>query len=419
METARSTLVNNACDIGTSTLERDDEQRDGSIVSQWHSWIDRERDCRLSWGVFENDSSATFLYNARPYIRLARMPIHLFCSDELWEAKTAQEWAALRDSHNQVLRGPYFPDLLDEIMVSDDGLPVSRLTNIRHQRILMLTISRMEWTLKDIRASTPAYYARKGKNFFLDETRDVHKIMGFFEDAIRSRLKSALLNSEEYLSAARNLPLAHISHMHSSGDLMDWLYLFLQNDSSDLRRGQIRRARWVSQRLCRVRQTAFHCAQILGLSRRYPQAFPQLPFVIFHAAAALWCIAPYINGPSKAPSTSSNTPSNEPGQTDKVLLDDIPEFRKAEALADPATVSAYLKQQTDLSIWLDAGERGHRQSRLIVAGIEGVRDVSTESGRLQVLRTGADLLRQGTAPGICDKFRAVFEVITQNRENWK
>ncbi|KAF2098697.1 hypothetical protein NA57DRAFT_56343 [Rhizodiscina lignyota] len=426
MESVRGALVINACDFGLVSPERNNDYGNGSIEEQWRTWIDQEKDCRLSWGVFETDSSATFLYNARPYIRLARMHVNMTCSEELWEAETAEEWAALKSSPGLQLQGPFFPDLLDELIGSwENGGLASRITNMRHQRVLMLATARMQWTLKDINTSTPIYYKSRGKSLFREEANDISKVMTSFQDAIRSSLKSAVLTSADYQHAARNLPIAHISHLYAAGDLMDWLYMFLQTEKSELQRGRMLRARWASERLDRVRQAAFHCGQLLGIARHYPKAFPQLPFMIFHAGAALWCIAPFLNGnPSKAPSmasisTRASTPANEATSVDRVRIDYLPEFGNLEALADPAKASELSRCRTDLDVWLAAGVNVAGVSRPMIVGIEGIRDVSTESGRLQVLRTAADLLAQQSACGISEKFRAVFELLTQNRENWK
>lgn len=418
-ETTRSVLVNNAYGSRFNTLGTAETTDDGSLDSQWRAWIEQEKTRRLSWSVFENDSTATFLFNARPYIRLGRMRINMSCSDDLWEAESAEVWAALRCQPTQYLQGPFYPDLLDEIVGSEEIGPSTRITNFRHQRVMMLTLARMEWTLKDMRSYTPKHLIMRGFPTFQEEQRQAEIALSFFEDTIRMNLRDPL-NTTGLLQAARNLPLSHMSHLHSAGDLMDWLYLFLQTDERELRGAQIRRARWALEDAHRVRQVAFHCGQILGLSRRFPNAFPQQPFMIFHAAAALWCVAPFLRSPQ----------SNEPDRIERVLLqgavdtsnyvllDYLPDFEPHAVSLGASKDGSIFHKQIGTEEWLELPEEESDQSRHPTVKIQGVEDVSSRAGRLMVLSTAGELMRNAVS-GISDKFQAIFDLVKSHPENWK
>lgn len=386
---------------------------DESLESQWRVWIEQEKTCRLSWSVYENDSAATFLYNSRPYIRLGKMRINMTCSNELWEAESAEAWATLRRQPNLYLEGPFFPDVMDDVIGTDNIGPASRITNHRHQRVMMLTLARMEWTLKDMRCYTPKHWIIRGFPRFQDEQRQVELALSFFEDMIRTNLKDPLC-STGLLQAARNLPIAHMSHLHSAGDLMDWLYLFLQTDERELRGAQIRRARWALEDPDRVRRVAFHCGQILGLSRRFPQAFPQQPFMIFHAGAALWCIAPMLNASQTEPTRLQGGGTSQ----DCILLDRLPEFETQGPLSDDHRDMTRSVMRNSLQNWLQGADREDEATLPPTVKIEGVEDVTSETGRLLVLSTAGELM-QSCVSGISDKFQAIFDLVRTNPENWK
>ena len=52
---------------------------------------------------------------------------------------------------------------------------------------------------------------------------------------------------------------------------------------------------WASEDYRRTRDVAYHCAQLLGLLRHYPNNLPFEAFLTFHAGVVLACVALVLN----------------------------------------------------------------------------------------------------------------------------
>lgn len=419
IEQLRGGLIDNAACVGYHQIEENADLTGKSVEEAWKIWIAEEKKARIVWLIFEYDASATVFFNARPYIRLAKLRTKLPCDQELWEAASAEEWGRLRQQHD--LSGPFFPELLDQLSISEDDSLARSITNLYSLRLLFLAVARMQWTLKELPSSTPNYFARskfwKTNNLAVD----VARIMSFLSATVYSILKSGITPTKTLFGVA-NLHIAHMAHLQSAGELLDWLHPFLRGEHPERERVEQWRARWALQSYARVRQAAFNCGQLLGLARRYPACFMQQPYCTFHAGTILWAIAPFLHGPlseedwpfgprvAPDPEKSNGIPNGircPPNRARRPLyLDEIPRLDALGKVITPAYASAVLHQQKELSGWLQpTGDDSTPYS----AAIDGIPNVTSTEGRRKVLEVTMELLRNPAFAGIAERFCAVIE----------
>lgn len=338
---------------------------------------------------------------------MAKLRCNFPSDDKLWEAESASEWDRLRKEYP--LYGPFFPELLDQFAASDDDSVVRKIRNLRHLKLLMNSVARMQWTWKEIPATTPHYFAngrawRNNNNVATDTAR----LMSWLSKTIYNSLKTSSTTGDTHLAVA-NLHIAHMSHLQSSGELLDWLHPFLRGDTPERDRVKHWRNRWAFQSLSRVRQAAFNCGQLMGLARRYPLCFVQQPYCTFHAGTILWSIAPFLNG---TPEDAEASPVDVEEHQSTVVLDKLPRLDALDQTVTPAFASAILQEQRELTEWLQPPTEDDATYKV---AIHDVPDISTRAGRRRILEITIELLNDPAAPAIAQRFSSVIECLVAGR----
>ncbi|ETN36192.1 uncharacterized protein HMPREF1541_08469 [Cyphellophora europaea CBS 101466] len=300
-ESSRGTLVHNAKCMGLFRYESKDPDLATLLPEHaWHAWIDAERLRRLGWAVYKYDGSVAYLHNVRPYLSVGDINLPLPASEEYWTAESAPSWAALhpwsRDNVERSLQ------LRTVIRMLFDGTPkaASKISDEEHAFIVVLTLVRMLWSLKEIKSSpihdlvTPPIYENGGQTLL----RAVQS-MAVPLDALAKTHTGA-----EMSQFVHRMHLVHAAHLYGSGDLMNWLYPYLRH-GPEAENATRRMKQWALESPQRTRDVAYHCAQIIGLLRYYPYNLPLEPFMLFHAGVVLSCVAsllPVHNEDSQNPS---------------------------------------------------------------------------------------------------------------------
>lgn len=180
-EAWRSTLVKNALDLIKSLEPCSHLKTNDNVDWAWERWIKQEKIRRVAWGVYEEDCYATLLHNEKPHVQLTRLRVHLPCSGSLWNAESATDWALLTVEPSNSLRGPFFPELLEQVTSSHEPSLVKKITDIRHQQILKLTLMRMQCVLEDIQASVPQKLIDQGIDFFKVGREHIAMVTSFLQ----------------------------------------------------------------------------------------------------------------------------------------------------------------------------------------------------------------------------------------------
>lgn len=309
-----------------------------------------------------------YLHNNRPYLSVGDINLNLPCSSEHWEADSAQSWTALHPWTGNYPKSTRLRPLIRTLFDGSER-PTEKITDERQRFLIILTLLRMLWTLKEIKSSPISDLIEDG----LDNGR------ALLLRAIDSFTQSPIVLSKshtrtEMLRIVHRMQLIHISHLYGAGDLMNWLYPYLRK-GIEIENARVRMLQWAGESPARVREVAYHSAQILALVRQYPSNMPFEPFVIFHAGVVLSFMArllPTVSGNNRGP---------------QLRLDHLATSRD--------TMSSTLNK------WM---QRGGNE----VVGLHGVPDISCKAGRQQILDQTAELLKRRQVWGVAQNFTRVI-----------
>jgi hypothetical protein len=119
----------------------------GNLQKQWLCWRDSEQEKRLSWSSFEYDCSLCTLTSRRGAVDISELPSRLPCAEPLWDAPSAQAWAALYGRLSLIARGALLAETLRATLAGktiDDDLPAWS------KRLCAQAIGRLLWDLKQL-----------------------------------------------------------------------------------------------------------------------------------------------------------------------------------------------------------------------------------------------------------------------------
>jgi hypothetical protein len=314
----------------------------------------------------EYDASVAYLHNSRPYLSPRDVNLNLPCSSEHWEAESAHSWATL---HPWTSFHPSTPRLRPLIKILFDGTdkPMDKVDE-KHCLIIIVTLLRVLWALTETKMSVINELVETGPD----------NLRGSILKAIDRFTQSPTLLSKactrvEMTQLVQRVQLVHVAHLYGAGGLMNWLYPFLRN-GTEAKNAKVCMNQWAVEDPGRVREVAYHSAQILALARQFPNNMPFEAFVIFHAGVVLSFMSGLL-------STNRNIP-----QVQGLRLDHL------DSVDDPAT--------SELLVWIrDGGDR--------VLSLNGVPSLCTTIGRQQVLDRTAELLKRRHVWGIAENFITV------------
>lgn len=296
----------------------------------------------------------------------------------LWDADSAYAWTSLE------LPGPSSTTdlkLLAAIGNLFEGKEkaVRGLTNERHRLIMIFTLSMMLICLEE--SSFVLVGGHLGPGLQHPKQR-VLEVLDHF-----SQSPTVLSRTHPKLKVARvvqEMHLVHMTHLHAAGGLMRWVNPFLRKvllskPSETASRQTARVLQWGAENPRRVREVAYHCAQILALTRQFPENMCMEAFNTFHAGVILMCMARLL-------STSQNT-----DQSCETLRIDY-----QGDLDDPTSQR--------ISAWVREG--GNE-----VIGVHGAPDLCCRQGWEQVLDETAALLTRRRVWGIAQNLVNVVLIV--------
>ncbi|OAP56474.1 hypothetical protein AYL99_09653 [Fonsecaea erecta] len=296
-ESCRSTLLHQARCMGLFRFEAPAPiQMDQTLEEMWREWIEAEKLRRLGWVLYMYDASVAYLLNNRPFLSIGDINLNLPASAEEWAAETAQAWSALRPTRTYHTSLPLRP----LIRTLFDGTPnaVERITDEGHRFLVVLTLVRMLWSLKENRSSPLNDLIMPAP--FDDGRADLLQALDSMSVSIVAASRSHTKTEIDRL--VHRMRLIHVAHIYGAGDLMNWLYPYLRH-GLEAENAAVRMKRWGSEDSQRTREVAYHSAQILGLIRNFPNSMPLESYLIFHAGVVLSCVAPLL--PSSTLSSQS------------------------------------------------------------------------------------------------------------------
>lgn len=334
----------------------------------------------------EFDCSVSFLHNSRPFLTTSEVNMTLPSPSTDWEAETAHAWGAL---HPWTASFPVHPQLkpLIRTLVDEPNGPIGTIPDDRQHLMIILTLVRMVWTLKEIRGFPI-------NDLIKDDLghRQVRLMRAL--EAVHAPLPLPLPDtstqhrlSEEMI---RQTSLIHIAHLYDAGDLMNFLYPLLRRDRSPENQNhqqdeaKVRMLEWSRADPARVRSVIYHCSQLLGLARRYPTNMPFQPFAIFHGGVILYYVAGLL-----ASSTSPNP-----------AVDNLRELKLDRLDSQP---------RSDAMDWIETGGPA-------ILSLQEVPNLCSDLGRQKILQQTVWLLQQRRVWGSAQKFVKVVLRLGDARE---
>ncbi|KAJ9604695.1 hypothetical protein H2200_010809 [Cladophialophora chaetospira] len=378
----RSSLVHNTKCMGLFRERAPMAQKGGNLTERWHAWVAQEKLRRLAWAVYEYDSSSSYLHNLRPYISVAEVRMSLPSSQAHWEAESPQAWASLHPWTDRP-RPLAFRDAIRTFFDGAEPRPVDKLTDERHRHIIILTLMRMLWTLKEIKRSPICDLVDTDDHQGRDQ-RNLLKVVDKFQRV--SIVKESPRGTVD-MDVVRRYQLVHLAHFFAAGDLMNWLYPLLRG-GTEATRAREPMGKWADASASRVRELAYHSAQVLAVIRNYPCNLPLEAFNAFHAGVVLCCMASLL-------------PEDSQPQAGRPILtlDKLAEREGQEALNQDA-IDAWI---------LEGGSQ--------IVGVFGVPVLASRVGKWQVLEQTADILRGMRVWGIAQNFlNVITELLGTHRD---
>ena len=337
------------------------------------------------------------------------------CNSTFWEAETAQSWSALCPLTGSPPPGSFFPVAVNDMFEACVAERVERGAHLRYQRILVRTISRMMWQLKEMQSSFPIYQPRQPAFFESEFRLSVNMLDRFVALNPLSGTDSLKISLDSSTSpmASQTLQAIHIAHLHISPGLVDSVYQLLKNRGTDFDKA-VQFCYRHFRRQSDARRVAFHCAQVLSLCRRYPSGATCEPFNIFHAGLSLWLVAPLLHGefaPQIGFEKRSHTPQHIATSSTELHFS---QTRQLRLDVNFEVVGTNRDNQYDLlHQWLapEDATPNNKVTQLsnpiatIIPSIHGIANLSSTQGLRQILVQTADMLENMQIWGIAKKLR--------------
>ncbi|EXJ53623.1 uncharacterized protein A1O5_13074 [Cladophialophora psammophila CBS 110553] len=382
-EACRSSITYHAKCMGLFRTETPSEpDQDGSSLEEsWHAWIRQERRRRIAWSIYELDTSSGYLHNNRPLLSPEELNLNLPSSSQHWEAPSAHAWAALHPWANACPPTSRLRPLIRSLFDGTEK-PAEKFQDEKQRFLVILALVRTLLSVKDLQFTSTLERDQDGfeSKFCNQKQHELLQAIDCFYESPAPRAK--FYTRTQLLQAAYRTQLTHVAHLYGAGDLMTFLYPYLRN-GQEAENAKIRMLQWAQKDQRRVRNVAYHSAQILALLRKYPSNLPVEPFVVFHAGVVLSCMAKLL------PACQTH------GERRSLQIDYLGEddnlVRKALA-------------------WVHDG--GDIEIRL-----HGVPSLCCEKGRKEVLDQTAELLRAMSVWSISQNFAAMILSLRQNRSS--
>lgn len=372
-EALRWSLIQTGKQVGLfhDTPQRTPSTKDESVEAQWRSWIAFERRKRLGWAIHEFDALASVLHNQRPAFSTPDLTLALPSDADSWEAPSAHAWMALHPWKTETdpvgfrlaARSCFDATLIDKI----------QLTDTQHIHIIMVTLARFVWSLKELQVSplmdvVPDYMP------IPDHKATLTDKMGDFLVSPHVLKHSMATDDRTLRHVTQRALIIHMAYLFGASDLMDWLPALLRSAGFN-KPARERMAKWGEEDPARVRKVIYHSSQILGICRDFPFNTPYESFYAFYAGAVLWCAATLLASPLRD-SICGGKNENSDCEFNKVIL-----------LLDKPPVNDAANWTASILKWV---REGGRNTQL---GMFGVPILGNPESRVQVVQETVRVLQ--------------------------
>ncbi|OAA56339.1 Transcription factor [Niveomyces insectorum RCEF 264] len=204
-----------------------------SAQDEWTAWIGREREKRTAWASFEYDCSICTLTSRRAAVDLSELPRELPCAEALWNAPSADAWAALRTRAHPNAFGVPVSWLLKAVLT---GGPIPKHVSFWSKRLCAQVIGRLLWDLKQLEIISTAEYFGMPKLAAAQKENKATLLRAM--DGLLATLQQPTSTADLISFNIASL-VCHYSHLFTAHDMLDIvLYLVRSAASTGSKRGK-------------------------------------------------------------------------------------------------------------------------------------------------------------------------------------
>lgn len=294
------------------------------------------------------------------------------CLLEQWEAETSQAWTACHPWAVAMPRSERF-DLCLCHLLQDPAATNVRIKDNYQRYLMVTTLTRMMWSLKE-QTTQPGAHLLTPQNALQQGKQDLLDVVNYFSFSPKALQGSV---APEYLAARiQQLALVKLAHILTADDVWDYLHLIWRKHSQ-VELGQHHVLKWIREKPRSWRAFTVANAQLLSITRLYPDNHPHEAYNVFHAGMAIWVMSTLVRTTDQA--------TKECQDPLVCHLDWLGSENAPEALA--------------LQDWVENGGNQY------VVRIFGVPDLFAVEGAQQVLRQTAEILNRMPVWGIAHTLR--------------
>ncbi|KAF2163120.1 hypothetical protein M409DRAFT_57788 [Zasmidium cellare ATCC 36951] len=371
-ERDRSCLINNARCAGLFARQNGECPPGASLDLRWRTWLRAESLKRLAWAVYDHDAASATMRDDRPFISLNEIKMELPSRTSLWEAETAEAWAAiLRHGKDGALREWDFGTCLDGLLGNADET-IASLEQDFQTSLLLHTLARMMWTHKEMTTQPGAKHLAS----YLPVQQGEDDLLHLVDRLAHSRRLSVSITMapSKFATCIHQLCICQLTHIIAGEDMWDYLHLiWRKHPQAEAARTHI--LSFIRRRPQATRAFQVANARLLSIIRLHPSNHPQEPYNTFHAGMAVWVMATLMRQQETAVAHGPARPNKPPCHIDWFGEDDDPE-------------------SSNLREWLEHGSR-RRTPRM-----HGVPDLTAHDGPELVLRQTVEVLGRMSVWGV-------------------
>lgn len=293
---------------------------------KWKKWVELESFKRLAYHLFLTDTGSSFSLMSQPLISYAEICIDLPCSQDLWQAMTAQEWKQKYLALND-MKVEQMPNL--RLTLED----LSQLTKVQScidvQMSLAVVVSTV-WSRvwQCLQMKTLSNYQLNGSG-----GSSMLTVNTYYQELVHAA-KNVSLRSSDWTGGlgpyAELLLELCMLHLHVS---LEAVQLLAGKDGEEEARKVVPTLRrWIES--AESRQAIFHAGRVLSAAHKFP--FGHLrdysAVAVYHASLAMWAYAVLSETTMRSVTTSMELQYGTTNQQEaqRVLLDstDGPELQR-------------------------------------------------------------------------------------------
>ena len=298
----------------------------------------------------------------------------------LWEADSSYAWMALHPASESVPPSVAFKPTIRALFENEEVHAADTLDD-QHQLIVILTLTRILWSVKEFEAS-PVNDLVRQSHVLSESKKHVQEVLHKF--LLGTHSKSRLRTKKALAAFVHRTQIVHMSYLYGAGNLMDWIHPLLRG-GQQANSAKISMAHWGSHDAVRLRSVAYHSSQILALIRLFPNNEPLEAFNVFHAGVVLWCTAGML-GKTRVAEKQSRVGST--------------------AYRIDSTAKELGTESEDDTAWIKSGEPS-------IVSLDGVPDLCCRDGQVQVLEIIAEMLDRMRVWGVAKNFLLVVLQLLQ------